>query len=44
MVEIGKGGQRAEDHFVAVTDMVEVGKGDQRVELFGCRFRASTGT
>jgi len=30
MVEVGKGGQRLEDHFVEVTDMIEIGKGGQR--------------
>ena len=30
MVEIGKGGQRMEDHFVEVTDMVAIGSGAQR--------------
>jgi len=30
MVEIGKGGQQVEDHFVEVTDMVEIGSGAQR--------------
>ena len=32
MVEIGNGDQRAEDHFVEVTDMVEIGNGGQRME------------
>ncbi len=35
MVEIGKGDQRLEDHFVEVTDMIEIGNSGQRGELFG---------
>ena len=33
MVEIGKGDQRVEDHFVGPDQMIEIGKGGQRVEL-----------
>ena len=34
MVEVGKGDQPTEDHFVGSDQMIELGKGGRRLELF----------